>query len=72
MSVVKENQKCPFCKETIAAGATICRHCHSKLSEVRAQKSFFARYNTFRFGFLVGVLFALAIAVLFYLQFNTN
>jgi hypothetical protein len=72
MSVLKESQKCPYCKETVAVGATICRYCHSEIKPAKSKRSFFARYNTFRFGFLTGVLFALVLAILVYLQFYTN
>ncbi len=72
MSVLKEDQKCPYCKESIAAGATICKHCHSELKAVKSKKSVFAKYNNFRAGFLSGILFTLVVIILAYLQFNTN
>ena len=61
--------KCPLCKEPIVAGATRCKHCHSDLSGLSLPKSSrFSRLNTFRFGFLTGVLFTLALVLLTYLH----
>jgi hypothetical protein len=70
MSVAKTMSVCPFCKEPIATGATRCKHCQSDLAPAaKKKKSLFATYNTFRFGFLVGVLFTIAVGILGYLQF---
>ena len=70
MSVARQTTVCPFCKESINATATRCRHCHSVLKPSRdVKKPLLANYNNFRVGFLSGVLFSLIIAVLFYLQF---
>jgi hypothetical protein len=71
MSLAKETTKCPFCKEPIAAGAIRCKHCHADLVKHDDKKaSRFARLNTFRIGFLVGILFAIVIFVLGYFQFS--
>lgn len=70
MSLAKTTGVCPFCKETIAAGATRCKHCQSDLGAARkARKGLFAPYNTFRYGFLTGVVFTLILGVLAYFQF---
>jgi hypothetical protein len=69
MTVAKETVRCPFCREVIASGATRCKHCHADLSEKRQKRSLLARYNTFRVGFLGGVLFTLILIVLIYYQF---
>lgn len=70
MSVVKTMTSCPFCKEPIAAGATKCKHCQSDLTAAAKKKRpYFAKFNTFRTGFLSGILFTLAIGILFYIQF---
>ena len=70
MSLAKEITKCPFCKEPIAAGAVRCKHCHADLVKRDDKKGArFARLNTFRTGFLCGVLFAVVIFVLGYFQF---
>ncbi|MFQ5499618.1 MAG: hypothetical protein ACE5FH_08090 [Candidatus Zixiibacteriota bacterium] len=68
MSVAKQKSKCPYCKETIAVGATKCKHCQSDLP--RKRKWFrLSRWNTFRIGFAVGVLFTLALSILAWIQF---
>ena len=70
MSLAKQTAVCPFCKEPIIAGATRCKHCQSELNKSDAKKSRFAKYNTFRSGFLVGVLFTIVVIVLGYLTFS--
>ncbi len=69
MSVAKETIRCPFCREAIASGATRCKHCHADLSDGKKKRSPLARCNTFRFGFLTGILFTLTLFVLIYYQF---
>ena len=69
MSVVKEMVKCPHCKEPIVAGATRCKHCHADLGDAFKKRSLFARFNTFRNGFLTGLLFAAILVFLVYVQF---
>lgn len=73
MSIAKTVGACPYCKEPIHPQAVKCKHCQSDLSEAKKKKrSFFAPYNTFRYGFLTGVLFALIMGLLVYLQFFTD
>ena len=73
MSVAKQLSVCPFCKEPIAAGATRCKHCQADLAKPDiAKKSRFAKYNNFRFGFLVGILFSIVLVLLAYFQFWTD
>lgn len=70
MSVAKTMTVCPYCKEPIATGATRCKHCQSDLAAVAKKKrSVFAKYNTFRFGFLTGIIFTITLGLLVYLQF---
>ncbi len=70
MSVAKQLQKCPFCFEPIMAGATRCKHCQADLSEAgQKKKSHLAKYQTFRVGFLSGLLFSLILALLLYAHF---
>ncbi len=70
MSVAKQMTKCPFCLEPIPAEAKKCKHCHSELPQKK--KGLFAKYNTFRMGFLLGILFTLIIAILTYYQLRGN
>jgi len=70
MSLAKETTRCPFCKEPIAAGAIRCKHCHADLARREdKKKSFLGRYDNFRAGFIVGVVFSIVIAALAYWQF---
>jgi hypothetical protein len=70
MSVALQTVRCPFCREPIAAGAVRCKHCQADLTgRVDKKKSSFAQLNTFRTGFLSGILFCLILAVLAYFQF---
>ncbi|HWR82052.1 MAG TPA: hypothetical protein VN285_01985 [Candidatus Deferrimicrobium sp.] len=69
MTAPKVTDRCPLCKEPIAAGATRCKHCHADLSVVPTKsKPLFAKLNTFRVGFMAGALFALTLVLLLYLQ----
>jgi len=73
MAVPKLMVKCPLCKEPIAAGATKCKHCLSDLSDLSPTKnSWFSKINTFRIGFLSGVLFTLTLVLLTYLHCNSG
>ncbi|MCD6250020.1 MAG: hypothetical protein J7J98_06810 [candidate division Zixibacteria bacterium] len=70
MSLAKETRRCPFCRETIATTATRCKHCHADLSDLpRKRLAFLKKINTFRTGFLCGILFAILITILVYFQF---
>lgn len=73
MSIAKTVGACPYCKEPIHPQAVKCKHCQSDLAESKKKKRFFfAPYNTFRYGFLAGVMFALIMVLLAYLQFFTD
>jgi hypothetical protein len=70
MSVPKLMQKCPFCLEPIIAGATRCKNCQADLStSANRPKAWLTTYNTFRVGFLTGLLFGLIVAILIYGHF---
>lgn len=70
MSVAKSLTACPYCKEPIAAGATKCKHCQSDLAAAsKKKKSLFARYDTFRLGFVAGIVFTIVVGILIYIQF---
>ena len=69
MSVAKEMTRCPLCKEPIIAGALRCKHCHAELGKQKSKKNPLTKLNTFRAGFLTGVLFSLVLAILMYMQF---
>jgi len=70
MSVAKELQKCPFCLEPIMAGATRCKHCQVDLTAIGQEKrSRLAKLQTFKTGFLTGLLFSLIIVLLLWAHF---
>ena len=69
MSLAKEIAKCPFCREPIAIGAIRCKHCHADLGGKGKPPSFLKRLDTFRTGFLSGLLFMVILIVLAYYQF---
>jgi len=70
MALAKEITKCPFCKESIAANAIRCKHCHADLVKPKDKKpGIFGETNTFRTGFLTGILFSLILTILLYYQF---
>jgi len=49
--------RCPFCREEIARGAIVCKHCGSKIQILKkAKKPPFWR-NNFMLGFYCGILF---------------
>jgi hypothetical protein len=70
MTLARELDKCPCCKEPIVSGALRCKHCHADLSISKKGTTFWAAYNNFRTGFLCGLLFALMTLVLAYLHFT--
>jgi hypothetical protein len=71
MAVVKQADRCRFCMEPISVGAIRCKHCHADLSQPKKKSRFsLDKFNTFRFGFLSGVLFCTALAVLAYFHFK--
>ena len=73
VGVAKPLKKCPFCREPIAAEAVRCKHCQADLTGSAAPETpspTFSRFNTFRVGFLAGLLFAAILAVIAYLHFS--
>ena len=73
MSVAVETARCPYCREKIAVGATRCKHCHADLGESsKKHKNPLNKLDTFRTGFLSGILFTLVLSVLIYFQFFTT
>jgi len=69
MSLVVEKARCPFCKEPIAKGAALCKHCQSLLPPPKTKNKFTKQINTFRTGFLAGILFSIIIFYLAYQHF---
>ncbi|MEW5992889.1 MAG: hypothetical protein AB1744_00645 [Candidatus Zixiibacteriota bacterium] len=73
MTLAKQLIRCPLCKEPIAAGASRCKHCHADLSQVTpTREKWLVKLDTFRNGFLAGVLFTLILVLLSYLHCNSG
>ena len=54
----------------INAAATRCKHCHADLGAAApGRRNPLKQFDTFKTGFLSGLLFALLIVILLYLQF---
>ncbi len=70
MTLTQSLEKCPYCRETITAGATRCKHCHADLDDNKPRNNVWSKYNSFRTGFLCGILFTLILFVLAYLHFT--
>lgn len=68
----KESPKCKYCLEPVNAGAIRCKHCQADLTSGGKKKSRFAKYDNFRFGFLFGVIFTVALGVVAYFHFYRN
>ncbi|RKX25422.1 MAG: hypothetical protein DRP47_09850 [Candidatus Zixiibacteriota bacterium] len=66
MALLAQTDKCPFCKETITKGSTICKHCGSMIPPPK-KSTFIKMINTFRTGFLAGILFSI---LMYYLLFR--
>jgi len=67
MAGVKDKEKCPFCKEEIAPGAVICKHCHSILSAPpKKKKKVPFWYSTFMLGVYTGIVFSGILVYLYY------
>jgi predicted nucleic acid-binding Zn ribbon protein len=65
----KAKEKCPFCKEEIAPGAVICKHCHSILKMPSQQKKAPSWRSKFMLGFYCGLAFS---GFLVYLYFRIS
>ncbi|RME20984.1 MAG: hypothetical protein D6800_12605 [Candidatus Zixiibacteriota bacterium] len=70
MSLATETVRCPYCREPIHPKATRCKHCHAEIERPPEKSAFFTRLDTFRSGFIAGVIFCLILAVLAYFQFR--
>jgi predicted amidophosphoribosyltransferase len=67
MKGTKERDKCPYCKEDIAGGAVVCKHCHSIINVPPPKKKKKAPFwrNMFMLGFYSGIVVS-ALLIYFY------
>jgi len=70
MSLVSETVRCPYCREPIHPKATRCKHCQAEIVRPPEKSAWVRRLDTFRNGFIAGIIFCLVLAVLAYLQFR--
>ena len=61
----KSTEKCPFCREEIAPGALICKHCHSIIKLPAKKKNVPTWRNSFMLGFYCGIIFMLILIYLY-------
>lgn len=69
MIETKKKEKCPYCKEEIAPGALVCKHCRSIIKLPSQQKKVPAWRNKFLLGFYCGILFSAALLYFYYKLF---
>jgi len=57
---------CPYCREEIAPGALICKHCGSPLKKPtkKSRKSFWL--NQYMLGVYTGVIFMILMIILYH------
>jgi hypothetical protein len=67
MTAVGSKERCPFCKEEIAPGALICKHCHSIIKLPPPKKKVPTWRNKFLLGFYAGILF-MALMIYLYVK----
>lgn len=72
MSVARMTRRCPFCKEAINAEASRCKHCQAEIPKKSTRLSFLTHLNTFRTGFLTGILFSLILGLLGYFHYFSD
>ena len=69
MSLATTTDRCPHCKEPVHREATRCKHCQGTIDRPRSRWARLKKkLNTFRTGFVSGVVFATILFVLLYFQ----
>jgi predicted nucleic acid-binding Zn ribbon protein len=65
MGINKKTLTCPYCKEEIAPGAVICKHCGSslKLPAKNKKRSFWL--DTYMLGVYSGVILMVLLVILY-------
>ena len=66
MSIAGQMDRCPFCREPILQGAKVCKHCHKDIPPKK--KQWLKRLDTFKFGFLMGMIFTALLVILAYIH----
>lgn len=63
---VSKKNVCPYCREEIAPGAVICKHCRTplKLSKKKKARSFWV--GNYMLGFYSGTAFVILLIILYY------
>ncbi|MCP4706722.1 MAG: hypothetical protein GY865_19160 [candidate division Zixibacteria bacterium] len=57
--------KCPFCKEEIARGAIVCKHCGSKIQILKSKRKKPFWRSSFMFGFYCGIILMILLIYLY-------
>ncbi|HDL03253.1 MAG TPA: zinc ribbon domain-containing protein [candidate division Zixibacteria bacterium] len=65
MSISSKLSVCPYCKEEIAPGAVLCKHCGSPLKMIKKKKSAPFWRSQYMLGIYTGIIFMVLMIYLY-------
>jgi predicted nucleic acid-binding Zn ribbon protein len=72
MKAAKEKEKCPYCREEIAPGAVICKHCRSIINApLKKKKKTPFWYGSYMLGVYSGIIFSGILIYIFFKIFGS-